>query len=1144
MSSLYGLKESLRKEANILPASVKRLFTQKEYCTVSKHLLENQVSAIRREFIVPQLSQVLSQLLQSRRFLSVLEIGPGPNTVLGLLPEHLRRGIGKYITFEPIEECADQLEKHLQHPSESQDLFSCLRSPPVINRTRFLPGENCLEKFDLILFCHSMYDLGPEDQAIERTLENLVPRPADSMVVLFHPHGTFSVQNLLCHKAVYSPIRSISVENTDTRIDVLAAFIVGFTIEEINTEKPVLNKWRQICRSSGALEKNARIIFEYPNIMMTFTKHATALPRLTALVPIAKGHRVIKNPQARDCFPAAIVRPEHLQHVQQCVRWALVNGLGLTVVSGSHSDHCLQDNVVAVDMSEFNTVSIIEAGTEAGNFSSPLGPLVVAGSGCTILDIVGKAKASGLTVPLGAHPSVGAGSWLQGGIGHLGRVYGISSDSIIGAVIVSVRSLSTEILCVGPVPKEHQPTGSICVEDYSDLLWAVKGAGTTFGIVISVVFRAYPAPMYAVRISTMVSLHPSQTQYLLEDIDKLVGKNVSWNVSSSLCYYEDAAQFRIAVNLIESYTTEPHCIQTLDLPLSIDREEEGRIKLVDGMELFNTEAYISNLHGGHGGGKTSSFKRCLFFKHVACEDMNNILTTAMKNRPSPLCYIQILHGGAAISQINPRDTAFGCRDWQYAYVVTGVWPRHNNQTLLQETVKQWVYKLTQDLLPFSSGVYAADLGPDPRDVPLAARAFGPNGPHLAHLKRKWDPYNVLRYACPLPNIFPRRKLILLVTGNSGTGKDYCANIWTSFLKDQGLSVTTVSVSDATKQAYAEATGASLELLQQDREYKEMHRPQLTAFFQKQVEENPSLCADNLLRVIHETRHADIIFVTGLRDRDPVTEFSYLVPDSRVLEIYIHTDEVTRSQRRQQTPGTHPVEDVRHYAPWEEGQTGKYHPSFIFENSTNGDDELIAFAKNHYLPLLDESINRLEAMVRTFSNFPRRGIEFRHILGICQHEDGLSLCTSLFESQTGENLNNVDTIVSCESGGFTFASALASKFNKPLVLVREAGKLPPPTIRTDGVSSHISKLATDEKRILEMEQNSIPRWASVLVIDDVLASGRTLCAVFDLIHKAGIKKNNVRAFVVAEFPLHKGRQALQLHGFGSCRVQSILNFGGL
>jgi hypothetical protein len=89
-------------------------------------------------------------------------------------------------------------------------------------------------------------------------------------------------------------------------------------------------------------------------------------------------------------------------------------------------------------------------------------------------------------------------------------------------------------------------------------------------------------------------------------------------------------------------------------------------------------------------------------------------------------------------------------------VITGVWARAQDGTEAARSVVRWVYNVAGDLLSLSSGAYGADLGPDPRDVALAAKAFGPNRPRLARLKHSLDPQNVLAYACPLPEALIER----------------------------------------------------------------------------------------------------------------------------------------------------------------------------------------------------------------------------------------------------------------------------------------------------------------------------------------------------------------------------------------------------
>jgi adenine/guanine phosphoribosyltransferase-like PRPP-binding protein len=77
----------------------------------------------------------------------------------------------------------------------------------------------------------------------------------------------------------------------------------------------------------------------------------------------------------------------------------------------------------------------------------------------------------------------------------------------------------------------------------------------------------------------------------------------------------------------------------------------------------------------------------------------------------------------------------------------------------------------------------------------------------------------------------------------------------------------------------------------------------------------------------------------------------------------------------------------------------------------------------------------------------------------------------------------------------------------------------------------------------MERDAIPIGASVVVVDDVLATGETICTVLQLLVEAGIGAEHVSVMVVAEFPVHRGRGRLHERGFGRANIQSLLVFGG-
>lgn len=559
------------------------------------------------------------------------------------------------------------------------------------------------------------------------------------------------------------------------------------------------------------------------------------------------------------------------------------------------------------------------------------------------------------------------------------------------------------------------------------------------------------------------------------------------------------------------------------------------------------------MHGGHGGGKTSSFKRCLFLKNIGESDVANTLVAAVENRPTPLCYLHLLQGGGAAGDVAANATAFGCRDWDFACVITGVWPRDQDGTEAARITVDWVYSVAGELLPLSRGAYGADLGPDPRDATLAAKAFGPNLKRLSRLKHNMDPCNILAYTFPLLEPLMEQKLIILVTGKTGVGKDYCADIWVSVITKyahKSLTVRSVSISDETKREYSAATGADLKRLLGDRAYKEQHRAKLTEYFKDQVRKRPRLPEESFSNTVRAAADVDVLLITGMRDDAPVAAFSHLVPDCRLLEVRVEADEEKRQVRR----GHLGVDDGSGKDKVNQDCTNSrsnltaldYRPHFIFDNNTIGTAAATEFAEHRLFPFLDnDDLQRLAHMVRQINDFPAPGTVFRHVLGISQQPGGLALCTSLFQSHFADDWTKVDAMVCCEAGGFLFASALSSRVDVPLLLIREAGKLPGATVSIKKPSSYISSLGSSdfkEKRI-EMERDVISKGESVVVVDDVLSTGKTLCAVLQLLGKAGIGPEDISILVVAEFPAQRGRALLRQHGFGRVNVQSLLIFDG-
>ncbi|KAF5002043.1 hypothetical protein FGRMN_654 [Fusarium graminum] len=1137
MATLKNLKSVLKK---LVPDTASTtLLTDKQYSDGFDLFLQQGGWETYRNFIVPQLSQQLSHLLAKCDQISLLEVGPGPKSILAYLPDSLRRRISKYTALEPNKLFAAELGEWLNSTENTPFPPS---SVVRVRQESFQLDTRTDERYNVILFCHSLYGMSSQLSVVKNALSLLAKEPDLGLVIIFHRDKSLRLDNLVSHRTASLPDGFLRIKDNDETLDNFAPFIAGLVLQDESVYKAVQMEWRRLCRDLARSDEHhpGQLTFDAPEIMMTFTPNAATLPELIANVPLVAGNLKIKNREAQSHNSAAVVKPTNIAQVQECVSWALKYGVGLTVIGGGHSGHCILSNVVAVDMGSFNQVHIANGDGNEEDFRA----LVIAGAGCKTGDIIQATKSAGLTVPLGARPSVGAGLWLQGGIGHLARLYGLGCDAIVGAVVVSVKS--GKILCVGKVPDQHQPPDATRPKDEAELLWALKGAGTNYGIVISVTFKAYPAQIFSVRDWVMPLSDDTHVVSMLRDFDTLITSQLSVDLSSDAYLYSENDKLHMGVTLLRCCSSELGLKTLSTMELSARRRfgQENGSKIVDSVGLFDTEMYMSGMHGGHGGGKTSSFKRCVFLKDIWKTHLTDTLLAAMNSRPSKLSYFHLLHGGGAVTDVSTEATAFGCRDWDFACVITGVWPRDQDDTLLAHATIRWVYCVVKELLPLSQGVYGADLGPDPRDEILAVRAFGLNRRRLVNLKQVFDPHSMLPYACPLTQVPLPQRLVILVTGEHGAGKDYCAGTWASVLKANGHGSLVVRISDVTKQEYAAAKGADFNRLVSDRAYKEEHRLTLNEFYQDQLATRPQLALEHFTKVV-ESADVDVLFITGMREEAPVASLSYKVPSVRLLDVRVDASLETRAHRRR-------IENIANLPFRDEGSVKQskgannhYRPSFSFENEVAGGEAIEKFALRHIIPLLSGDLQRLLNMVRSVPDFPRQSIVFRHMLNINQEKGGLSLSIKLIKSAFTGNWRHVDAVVTCEAGGPIFASSLAVTINVPCIVARKENKLPPPTISVEKYASHISSHAVKGtgKEKLEMDATVIRKGASVVVVDDVLATGETLLATLKLLTRSGVEAEGISVIVIAEFPLHRGREMLRRSGFGGVGIQSLLCFGG-
>ena len=145
---------------------------------------------------------------------------------------------------------------------------------------------------------------------------------------------------------------------------------------------------------------------------------------------------------------------------------------------------------------------------------------------------------------------------------------------------------------------------------------------------------------------------------------------------------------------------------------------------------------------------------------------------------------------------------------------------------------------------------------------------------------------------------------------------------------------------------------------------------------------------------------------------------------------------------------------------------------------------------------------LKDFIRSIPDYPKKGILFRDITTLIKDEKAFA--ESINQIVERSKKFKIDKIAAIESRGFVFASAVSYLLRKPFIMLRKKNKLPAETHAVDFELEYGT--AT-----IEVHKDSIDKNDSVLIIDDLIATGGTAEAAAKLIEISGGK---VAAFIFA------------------------------
>ncbi|MGZ4562291.1 MAG: adenine phosphoribosyltransferase [Mycobacterium sp.] len=158
-------------------------------------------------------------------------------------------------------------------------------------------------------------------------------------------------------------------------------------------------------------------------------------------------------------------------------------------------------------------------------------------------------------------------------------------------------------------------------------------------------------------------------------------------------------------------------------------------------------------------------------------------------------------------------------------------------------------------------------------------------------------------------------------------------------------------------------------------------------------------------------------------------------------------------------------------------------------------------------------NVIASLLREVSDFPKPGVQFKDLTPLFADPQGLTTVTDAL----AEIASGADLVAGIDSRGFLAAAAVADRLRTGVLAIRKGGKLPPP-VHAEHYDLEYGSAT------LEIPAVGIDlRGRSIVIIDDVLATGGTLAAAARLLERTGATV--IAAAVVLELTALGGRQAV-------------------
>jgi FAD/FMN-containing dehydrogenase len=422
-----------------------------------------------------------------------------------------------------------------------------------------------------------------------------------------------------------------------------------------------------------------------------------------------------------DRHPMLIARCSGTADVVACVNFARERGLLLSVRGGAHNvaGNAVNDGGLVVDLSEMRGVWV-----------DPRARVAHVQGGATWGDLDRETQLFGLATPGGVVSTTGiAGLTLHGGMGHLRCKYGLSLDNLLAAEVVTAD---------GQVRRAS-------ADEEADLFWAVRGAGSNFGVVTDFTFQLHPVGPEVMLCAAMYALDDGPAvlrqwrDYIATTPDEFTPLAVFWSVPEG---FPPELVGRPIVILAGVYAGSVEEGERIVQPL-----RELATPLLDLSGPMPFTAIQSAFDPFFPEGLLQYWKST--YVDELSDDLLDALCDLAATRPSAKTTMDLWPQTGAVARVRTDETAFGPRPpFMIAFESTWTDPADNEVNIA------WAREAWASMQRFASrGIYLNFPGFGEEKEALVRAAYGTNYDRLVALKTTYDPDNLFRMNL---NIAPAR----------------------------------------------------------------------------------------------------------------------------------------------------------------------------------------------------------------------------------------------------------------------------------------------------------------------------------------------------------------------------------------------------